>query len=232
MKDRYHICIIDDEVSIQKTLTLALEAEGYRVSSYNFGLTAMEEIKTNLPDLIILDIMMQGLDGITFCSLFRKQDYKIPIIFISSRSDELTKLEALERGGDDYLSKPFSIKELMVRISVCLRKVAAYNQNPAISISKNNVPFVINEIAWQVYVNNQLVNFTVTEFRIFTTLYNNPQRVFNREDLMKRAYPEDCYISDRNVDTHITRIRKKIIKHLKDFKGIKSVYGLGYRYDE
>lgn len=229
MDRKRKIAIIDDEVSIQKTLSVALESQGYSVTIYSSGSEAIENIENDLLDLILLDIMMPGLDGITFCSIFRKKEYNIPIIFVSSRVDEITKLEALERGGDDYLTKPFSIKELLVRISVCLRRVE-YFKNPAIVNSEINSGIVINNSAWQVYINNNLVNFSVTEFRIFTTLFKNPNVVFTREELMTKAYPEDCYISDRNVDTHITRIRKKILNHYKEFKGIESVYGLGYRY--
>lgn len=223
------IAVIDDEESIQKTLSLALGSEGYDVTIYRSASEAIDTIESNLPDLIILDIMMPGIDGITFCSLFRKKENSIPIIFLSSRVDELTKLEALERGGDDYLTKPFSIKELLVRISVCLRRVENYSESP-VNPNKSCSGLVIDESGWQIYYDNHLINFSVTEFRIFTTLYKNPNVVYTREELMIKAYPEDSYISDRNVDTHITRIRKKVLKYNKAFKGIESVYGLGYRY--
>lgn len=223
------IAVIDDEESIQKTLSVALESEGYNVTVYRSASEALGKIEQNLPDLIILDIMMPGIDGITFCSIFRKQENSIPIIFVSSRVDEITKLEALERGGDDYLTKPFSIKELLVRISVCLRRLNNFSDTKKVN-NRNESGFVIDDNAWQIYSDNNLINFSVTEFRIFTTLFKNPNVVYTREELMIKAYPEDSYISDRNVDTHITRIRKKILKYNKDFRGIESVYGLGYRY--
>jgi DNA-binding response OmpR family regulator len=230
MNEKQHIAIIDDEISIQRTLSLALESQGYTLSIYNSGSEALEKIESKIPDLIILDIMMPGVDGITFCSIFRKMKNNIPIIFISSRVDELTKIEALERGGDDYLSKPFSIKELLVRISVCLRRVDNYT-NSVKNPSKSIIGFYIDNAAYQVFFDNILINMSVTEFRIFKTLFENPKVVFSRDELMDKAYPEDGYISDRNVDTHITRIRKKITQKNKSFKGIESVYGLGYRYN-
>jgi len=231
MNKKQHIAIIDDETSIQKTLRIALESQGYSSSIYNSGSEALDSIETDVPDLIILDIMMPGVDGITFCSIFRKMNYHIPIIFISSRVDELTKIEALERGGDDYLTKPFSIKELLVRISVCLRRVDNYTtsiNNP----SKRFIGFFIDNAAYQVFFDNILINMSVTEFRIFKTLFDNPKVVFSRDELMTNAYPDDGFISDRNIDTHITRIRKKVTQVNKKFKGIESVYGLGYRYNQ
>lgn len=231
MDKKKHIAIIDDEISIQKTLCIALKTQGYRASVYNTGSEALENIEKDIPDLIILDIMMPGIDGISFCSIFRKMDYNIPIIFLSSRVDEISKIEALERGGDDYISKPFSIKELLVRITVILRRVDNYA--PSKKTRKEDPDtFFVDDAAYQVFFDNTLINFSVTEFRIFKTLFDNPKVVFSRDELMAKAYPEDGYISDRNVDTHIARIRKKISQIYIDFKGIESVYGLGYRYHE
>lgn len=224
-----HITIIDDEENIQKTLSYILEKEGYTVSIYSSGTEALKQITNHKPDLIILDIIMPGIDGIKFCEVFRSFDTTTPIIFLSSRIDEISKLDALERGGDDYLTKPYSVKELLVRINVCLRRVNILCKRDQIENSSRN-GFYIDSAAYQVFYNNQLINFSVTEFRIFFTLSNSPGVVFSRDDLMKKAYPEDNFISDRNIDTHITRIRKKINKVYGDFRGIESVYGLGYRY--
>jgi DNA-binding response OmpR family regulator len=229
MKKTSHIVVIDDEKSIQRTLSIALESEGYRTTVYGSGTEALERINGDLPDLIILDIIMPGVDGITFCSRFRKTHSRIPIIYLSSRSDEITKLESLERGGDDYLTKPFSMKELLVRIAVCLRRVEQYGGaegNP----EADATGLVIHNDAYQLRYRGRIINLSVTEFRIFKTLFDSPGRVFTRDELMERAYPEDGFVSDRNVDTHITRIRKKVLAENREFKGIESVYGLGYRY--
>ncbi len=233
----YRIAIIDDEQSIKKTITYALQSEKFFIDVYENGSQALKEINKCLPDLIILDILMPGIDGITFCSLFRKEHPDIPIIFLSSKVDELTKIEALERGGDDYLTKPFSIKELLTRIRVCFRRVELYQSNNKLSeLTQHNIRdyghFRVNYSTWEVFVNNNIINLSVTEFRILTILLSNPGIVFTRENLMRKAYPEDLYISDRNVDMHITRIRKKINLHFPDFEGIETVYGLGYRYKE
>lgn len=224
-----HITIIDDEESIITTLSLVLQSEGYRTSIFKTGSDAIENIWDDLPDLIILDIIMPGIDGITFCHQFRKKNSSIPIIFLSSRVEEFTKLEALEKGGDDYLTKPYSLKELLVRISVCLRRVRNY-VNIDINRAIETDDFCIDELGYQVYYNQELINFSVTEFRIFKTLYNNQGVVYSRDDLMIKAYPEDNFISDRNIDTHITRIRKKITKIFSTFEEIESVYGLGYKF--
>jgi two-component system response regulator ChvI len=228
---QHKIVIIDDEKSIRQTLAYALRQENYNVDFYNSGSVALERIKENPPDLIVLDIMMPGIDGITFCSLFRKEHRRIPIIFLTSRIDELSRIEALERGGDDYLTKPFSLKELLVRISVCLRRVEQYRETDAVASRKTNGSlFTIDYPAWRVCVDGRALDFSVTEFRIFTVLFGNPGVVMTREKLMQAAYPEDAYVSDRNVDMHITRIRKKICALRPGFEGIETVYGLGYRY--
>ena len=235
MNKKYRIAIIDDEQSIKKTITYALQSEEFHIDTYENGSQALDEIKNCLPDIIILDILMPGIDGITFCSLFRKEHPDIPIIFLSSKVDELIKIEALERGGDDYLTKPFSIKELLTRIKVCLRRLELYKfSNDLPKPTQHKIIeydfFRVNYSTWEVFVNNHLISFSVTEFRILTTLLSNPGIIFTREKLMLKAYPEDLYISDRNVDMHITRIRKKISIYCSDFDGIETVYGLGYRY--
>jgi two-component system, OmpR family, response regulator ChvI len=233
VEKRYKIAVIDDEKSIQRTLAFALRAADYDLSFYDSGSAALEPLKADPPDLVILDIMMPGIDGITFCSLLRKENQRLPVIFLSARADELSRIEALERGGDDYLTKPFSIKELTVRIAVCLRRVEQYQDKGfATDGRRGDSPFSVDYPAWEVSINGQVVGFSVTEFRIFTALYGHPGMVFTRERLMRIAYPEDAYISDRNVDMHITRIRKKICSRYPEFRAIETIYGLGYRYKE
>ncbi len=233
MQSPYTIAVIDDEQGIQKTLAHALRTAGYKTVFLSSGGEAWERLPERLPDLIILDIMMPGIDGITFCSLFRKEHPRIPIIFLSSRADELSRLEALERGGDDYLTKPFSLKELLVRIGVCLRRVEQYRaEGAAPPAGAGGGPFTVDTAGWRVHVDGRPLEFSVTEFRMFTALLSRPGTVFTREQLMEKAYPEDTYVSDRNVDMHITRIRKKICAVQPSFSGIETVYGLGYRYRE
>ncbi|MCG8570671.1 MAG: response regulator transcription factor, partial [Spirochaetes bacterium] len=195
MKTKNRIAIIDDELNVSKTITIALEDAGYAVDHYESASDAHQIIADRLPDLIILDILMPGIDGITFCSLFRKKHPQIPILFLSSKTDELTKIEALERGGDDYLTKPFSLNELLTRVKVCLRRIEMYQnisarpEKPRHQITEFP-PFLINYTTWEVTANGKKVCFTVTEFRIFTALISNPDMVFTREKLMEKAYPE------------------------------------------
>jgi two-component system, OmpR family, response regulator ChvI len=230
----FRIALIDDEEGLRRTLGIALENSGYLVDGYvsaSDALEAMARPDVAAPDLIVLDVMMPGIDGITFCSIFRKDDRKTPIVFLTSRADELTRLEALERGGDDYLTKPFSIKELLVRIAVCLKRIERYA--PAEAAACHGAPaFDIDYPAWRVRFGGRPIDFTVTEFRIFTALYSRPGAVMTREKMMERAYPEDPYVSDRNADMHVARIRKKIRALRPDFDGIETVYGLGYRFLE
>ncbi|WP_028973850.1 response regulator transcription factor [Spirochaeta cellobiosiphila] len=223
------IAIIDDDISLQGTLTIALKKKGYKVVTYSTGAEAILNITREKPNLIILDIMMPLMDGINFCKVFRSQNQSTPIIFLSSRNDEVSKIEALQNGGDDYVIKPFSLKELLVRIEVCLRRSLLMESSRIMPIEETS-PFQVNKLSYELRHRNKVINLTVTEFRIFTTLYDNKGIVFTRDQLMNAAYPNDAFISDRNIDAHITRIRRKIERVYPEYNDIESVYGVGYKY--
>lgn len=222
------IALVDDEKNVRLGLKTALSKEGYTIQEYSNGQEAFDSIKNGIiPDIYILDIMMPVMDGITLLRKIREMGLNVPVIFLTSRDEEFDKVLGLELGADDYLCKPFSIKELVARVRVILRRCSV-NDN---SSNQNNSDFIIsgnirlNESTFTVFENNQQVSLTVTEFRILKAFLTNANQVLTREQLLEAAYPEDTYLNDRAIDCHIKRLRKKIASD-----NIETVYGLGYKF--
>jgi two-component system response regulator ChvI len=228
------ITVVDDEEHLLTTLAQAFHREGFAVSSYSDGRAAWEEMENNLPDLVILDIVMPGMDGLELCRKIRSLSTALPVIFLTSRDEEFDRVLGLELGADDYLCKPFSLRELVARVRVLLRRsaLAAGNreQSPADTVAAGSL-FLDAErfaVSWK----GSPIKLTVTEFRILMALARRPGFVRSREDLLSAAFPQDSYMSDRTVDCHIKRIRKKITDADSGFDRIETVYGLGYRWRE
>lgn len=223
------IFVVDDEPNIRLTLKIALQKESFEVVQYSNGQDALDKFELEKPNLIILDYNMPIMDGFTFLEKIRSRHYNIPVIFLSDYADVETKIEGLNLGADDYLGKPFSTKELVARIRVLLRR---YNftdsdltaaENPEKILQLKNLS--LNLLSYTLTVNNKSVDITVTEFRLLQGFLENPNQVLSRDQLMDLAYPEDNYVTDRSIDCHIKRLRKKIGN---DF--IETVYGAGYKF--
>lgn len=226
------IAIIDDEENIRATLEYALKREGYRVQLFSDGLEAWENLKRGLPDLVILDIIMPGLDGLDLCRKIRTISERIPLIFLTSRDEEIDRVLGLELGADDYLCKPFSMRELMARIKVLFRR-AALNAEGLPPEEEDTIrlgPLRLDTGRFTVKWDDKPVHLTVTEFRLLHSLVRQPGQVKTRAQLMEEGYPNDAYMSDRTIDSHIKRLRKKFAGVDPDFSGVETIYGLGYRY--
>lgn len=216
------IAIVDDEKNVRLSLKTALEKEGFSVMEFANGQTAFESISNHdFPDLYILDIMMPVMDGITLLRKMREMGIKIPVIFLTSRDEEFDKILGLELGADDYLCKPFSVKELIARIHVILRR-CSYTKEKEKILKVGNV--CLDLLSYEAFINNQKISMTVTEFRILKAFIEHNGEVLSREQLIEIAYPDDIYLNDRAVDCHIKRLRKKI-----DENYIQTIYGLGYK---
>lgn len=216
------IAIVDDEKNVRLSLKTALEKEGFSVMEFANGQTAFESISNHdFPDLYILDIMMPVMDGITLLRKMREMGIKIPVIFLTSRDEEFDKILGLELGADDYLCKPFSVKELIARIHVILRR-CSYSKEKEKILKVGNV--CLDLLSYEAFINNQKISMTVTEFRILKAFIEHNGEVLSREQLIEIAYPDDIYLNDRAVDCHIKRLRKKI-----DENYIQTIYGLGYK---
>lgn len=245
------IAVVDDEAHLRKTLSQALGREGYAVEVYTDGAQAWASFEKSLPDLVILDILMPRMDGLELCRRIRSISRSLPVIFLTSRDEEFDRVLGLELGGDDYLCKPFSLRELVARVRVLFRRAglsaphggagagagkasagaagAAADASPARlaagALSMDGERFTAE---WK----GAPVRLTVTEFRILSSLAGSPGYVRSREELMRAAFPQDSYMSDRSVDCHIKRLRRKLVEVDAGFDGIETIYGLGYRWRE
>ncbi len=222
--------MVDDERNIRETIRVALEREGSVVTEHGNGEDAWIAFQENLPDLVILDIMMPRMDGIELCRRIRSIPSDIPIIFLSSRDEELDRVLGLESGGDDYVCKPFGMRELMARVRAALRRRFPIATDPPASLSGPVAGSLeLDDDRYLARLDGRIVPLTVTEFRMLRSLAENPGAVRTREQLMRVAFPEDAWPNDRAADSHIKRIRSKLSCAGPEFDRIETVYGLGYR---
>lgn len=226
------VAVVDDETNIRDTVAFALEREGYSVSTYADGQAAWDELQRRLPDVAILDILMPRMDGLELCRRLRGASETLPIIFLTSRDEEFDRVLGLELGADDYLCKPFSMRELIARVKVLFRRLSIQRSG---SDHEDERPFVAGplELDLQRYLvrwNGKPVDLTVTEIRILEALVRHPGHVKSRRQLTDEAYPFDTYVSERTIDSHVKRIRRKFEKVDSGFDSLEAVYGAGYRY--
>lgn len=226
------ISVVEDERTIREMVCLALGKEGYRTEAFDDGATAWESLARALPDLVILDIGLPRLDGLEICKRLRSRSETLPIIFVTSREEEFDRVLGLEIGADDYLCKPFSMRELMARVKVLLRRASV---SDAASRTTDDQPvecgrLSIDPLRLTVSWDGRAVLLTVTEILLLEGLVRRPGIVKTREQLMVDAYPDRVSVSDRTIDSHVKRIRRKFQTVDSTFDQIEGVYGAGYRY--
>jgi DNA-binding response OmpR family regulator len=227
------VAVVEDERNIRENISFALKREGYDVEVYADGRAAWEAFERSLPDLLVLDIIMPRMDGLELCRRVRGLSETIPIIFLTSRDEEFDRVLGLELGADDYLCKPFSMRELMARIKVLFRRVALNRQPDDGDVQIHTVGRLTLDLRrYTARWDDRLVPLTVTEFMILRALARRPGYVKTRQQLMEEGYPHDTFVSDRTIDSHIKRLRKKFVAIDDTFDDIETVYGLGYRYRE
>lgn len=226
------VAVVDDEKNIRDTIAFALEREGYAVSTFADGEDAWEQFQKKLPDLAVLDILMPRMDGLDLCRRLRSVSESLPIIFLTSRDEEFDRVLGLELGADDYLCKPFSMRELTARIKVLFRRLSLLRSG---AIDESDRPFTAGPLEldlqrYQVRWSGAPVDLTVTEIRILEALVRHPGHVKSRRQLTDEAYPFDTYVSERTIDSHVKRIRRKFERIDDRFDSLEAVYGAGYRY--
>ncbi|MGH9320263.1 MAG: response regulator transcription factor [Vicinamibacteria bacterium] len=227
------VAVVDDEENIRETVGYALRREGYRVDLYSDGQAAWQKFNQEFPDLVVLDIVMPRMDGLELCRKIRGVTEVLPIIFLTSRDEEFDRVLGLELGGDDYLVKPFAVRELIARIKVLFRRLALLEKSAAEPEEKLVLGELTLDLArYQARWKNELLPLTVTEFMLLHALARRPGHVKSRGQLMGECYPHDAYVSERTIDSHVKRLRKKFDRVDSAFDGIDTVYGLGYRYRE
>jgi two-component system, OmpR family, response regulator ChvI len=227
------VAIVDDEEHLRENVSRALRAEGYRTVVYPDGAEAWESFSQNLPDLVILDIIMPRMDGLELCRRLRASSDSVPVMFLTSRDEEFDRVLGLELGADDYLCKPFSLRELAARVKVLFRRTGSRAMEAVRADSADDTlrvgPLTLDTRRFTAAWDQTPVRLTVTEFRILHALARQPGYVRTREQLLSEAFPHDSYMSDRTIDCHIRRIRGKLEQLDTKFDGIETLYGLGYR---
>ena len=224
------IALVDDDQNILTSVSLALEAEGFFVDKYIDGEQGLNGIKRRPPDLLVLDIKMPKLDGIEVLERLRKTS-NLPVIFLTSKDDEVDEAMGLRIGADDYIKKPFSQRLLIERIKAILRRVNSDSQiDPEALITRGDL--VMDTSRHSSKWKGEDVKLTVTEFLILKDLSQRSGMVKTRDQLMDAAYGETIYVDDRTIDSHIKRLRKKFKLVDKKFEQIETLYGVGYRYRE
>ena len=224
------VAVVDDEDNLRETLAFALRREGYPVELFAHGGEAWEAFQRRLPGLVILDILMPEMDGLELCRRIRSISETIPIIFLTSRDEEFDRVLGLEIGADDYLCKPFSMRELLARVKVLFRRAAleAAPKEAPLRVGELELDLQRYTVKWK----GQPVSLTVTEFMMLHALVRHPGHVKSRKQLHQDGYPHDAYVSERTIDSHIKRLRRKFEEVDGGFDRIETMYGLGYRYRE
>jgi len=236
------IALVDDDRNILASVSMALESEGFTVRTYTDGEEGYKGIIESLPDLVVLDIKMPRMDGMEVLGKLRERS-AIPVIFLTSKDDEIDEVIGLRMGADDYISKPFSQRLLIERIRALLRRESLREElsGKVEKTEEENNPehekivrgdLVLDDARHICTWKGQAVNLTVTEYLLLKSLTLRPGHVKNRDQLIDMAYGENIYVDDRTIDSHIKRIRKKFRALDKEFSQIETLYGVGYKYKE
>ena len=230
------IALVDDDRNILTSVSMTLEAEGFEVETFNDGQSALDAFNHRLPDMAVLDIKMPRMDGMDLLQRLRQKTSTLPVIFLTSKDDEIDEVLGLRMGADDYVKKPFSQRLLVERIRALLRRqeVIANDDlgNPEESKIMQRGELTMDPLRHAVTWKGRDVSLTVTEFLLLQALAQRPGFVKSRDQLMDVAYDDQVYVDDRTIDSHIKRLRKKMRAVDDDFSAIETLYGIGYRYNE
>jgi two-component system, OmpR family, response regulator ChvI len=229
------IALVDDDRNILTSVSMALEAEGFDVRTYSDGATALTALSQSAPDLAVLDIKMPRMDGMELLRRLRQKS-DLPVIFLTSKDEEIDELIGLRMGADDYVRKPFSQRLLVERIRAVLRRRETVAEGQADRGESDKTlrrgRLEMDPLRHATLWDGRPVTLTVTEFLILHALASRPGFVKSRDQLMDAAYDDRVYVDDRTIDSHIKRIRKKFREVTDEFNSIETLYGVGYRYRE
>ena len=229
------IALVDNDRNILTSVSMTLEAEGFEVETYNDGQSALDAFNRKLPDMAVLDIKMPRMDGMELLQRLR-QKTNMPIIFLTSKDDEIDEILVLRMGADDYVKKPFSQRLLVEQIRTLLRRNEVLDGAIIPETEETKVmvrgELVMDPLRHSVSWKGKDVTLTVTEFLLLQALAQRPGFVKSRDQLMDVAYDDQIYVDDRTIDSHIKRLRKKMRTVDDDFTAIETLFGIGYRYNE
>lgn len=220
------VLIVEDEPKLGQLLYDYLQAANYQPALLSRGDEVLPYVQQHQPALILLDLMLPGLDGISICRELRKFS-DIPIIMVTAKTEEIDRLLGLEIGADDYICKPFSPREVVARVKTILRRC-----QPSIVPPQHQTKLIIDENAFQVRYGSQLLELTPAEFRLLKFMSDNAGTVFSRDQLLDILYDDHRVVTDRTIDSHVKNLRRKLESLDSEKTFIRSIYGLGYRWDE
>jgi len=216
------ILIVEDEPELADVVADYVRAAGFAAETVHDGELAWQSILASMPDLLVLDLMLPGIDGLTLCRRVRERS-AVPIVMVTARVEEIDRLLGLESGADDYVCKPFSPRELVARIRAILRRAGMQ------ALPRRRC--TVDEAGRRILVDGHPLDLTPAEFNLLAAMVRRPGQVFSRAQLLDLANPDKLDVGDRAIDTHIKNLRRKLAKAVPDAEPIESVYGLGYRFD-
>ncbi len=229
MTDMHKIVLVEDEASLAETVAFNLREEGYDVITVADGAQALDVIMRERPDLVLLDVMLPGMDGLEVCRRLRRQSDEVPVIMLTARAREIDKVVGLEVGADDYVTKPFGMMELVARVRAALRRA---RRNEADQEILRGLGLEMNTAKHEVRVNDRIVELRPKEFDLLHILLANRGRVLDRSTLLDRVWGEDEYIDQGTLDVHVRRLREKIEDDPGSPKRVVTVRGVGYKFAE
>ncbi|WP_342596372.1 response regulator [Salinicola lusitanus] len=222
------ILIVEDEPKIARLVADYLSKSGYASDHIDHGNAVMEWLEENQPMLVLLDLMLPGTDGLTLCRQIRERFPAIPVIMLTARVEEVDRLLGLELGADDYICKPFSPREVVARVKAVLRR------SHGITGTDEALPqgdhLTLDEDGWRAMAGSEDLNLTAVEFQLLKVMMHSPGRIFSRDQLMDHMYRDHRIVSERTVDSHVKKLRRKIADVWPERDIIRSVYGVGYKY--
>ena len=217
------VLIVEDEEKLARLLADYLEKSGFETACLADGEAVLPRVRSNPPDLILLDLMLPNRDGLSICREIRTFS-QVPIIMITARIEEIDRLLGLELGADDYVCKPFSPREVVARVKTVLRRAGG-------QIVPTSSGLLLDAQRYQASLHGRDLELTAVEFKLLQLLFTTPGRIYTRSQLMDRIYPDERIVSDRTIDSHVKKLRKKIAAVAPDAELIHSLYGVGYKYE-
>jgi two-component system alkaline phosphatase synthesis response regulator PhoP len=224
------VMVVDDEESLVRLLTHNLQREGYDTVTAFDGLAAWDQIQAEAPDLILLDLMLPGIDGLEVCRLMRENKIHIPVIMLTAKDEEIDRVLGLEIGADDYVTKPFSVRELMARVKAILRRRRQESQETSETLKVGDL--LLKPDSYEVFLKGEKIELTLKEFELLEMLVRNKGRVLKRDYLLRSLWDYNESTQTRVLDVHISKLRDKLESNSNEPIYIKTIRGIGYKFEE